>query len=214
MPTDGPSARLEAGARLARVAAQLHARGFLQGTSGNLSAVLGREPLRLCISPSGADKGALRAEQFLLVDEGGRALDGVGKPSDETGLHLAIYARRPAAAVLHTHSVWATLLSERHADEGGLRLEGYEMLKGLAGVRTHAHAEWLPILENSQDYAALSAEFGATLEARAEAHGVLLRGHGLYTWGRDLDEARRHVEVLEFLFEVVGRSGAATSRSR
>ncbi len=207
----GDASHLTTGAALARVAAQLHGRGFMLGTSGNLSAIVRRDPLRLCVSPSGADKGSLQAEQFLLVDEHGVALDGRGKPSDETGLHLAIYARRPATAVLHTHSVWATVLSEHHASERGLCLSGYEMLKGLAGVRTHAHEEWLPILENSQDYAALSAEVAAALDAQAQAHGVLLRGHGLYTWGRDLDEARRHVEIFEFLFEVVGRAGGGAA---
>lgn len=190
---------------LAQAAATLHARGWMTGTSGNLSAVVAREPLTLLVSPSGADKGTLHGEQFLLVDQAGAVLEGAGKPSDETGLHLAIYTHRPASVVLHTHSVWGTILSELHAAQGGLGLTGFEMLKGLAGVRTHDHSEWVPILGNSQDYGALSAQVGAALEGQAGVHGVLLRGHGLYTWGRTLDEARRHVEVLEFLFEVAGR---------
>lgn len=213
-PYDRRAAWLDAGdlrepaEALVQTAAALHARGWMMGTSGNLSAVAQREPWRLLVSPSGADKGALQAEQFLLVDERGAVIEGPGKPSDETCLHLAIYARRPAGAVLHTHSVWSTILSELNAAAGGVRLAGYEMLKGLAGVRTHAHAEWVPIVDNSQDYTRLSADVDAALARHADAHGVLLRGHGLYTWGRTLDEARRHVEVFEFLFEVTGRLAA------
>jgi methylthioribulose-1-phosphate dehydratase len=122
-------------------------------------------------------------------------------------LHLVIIGggRR---AVLHSHSVWGTVLSDACAQDGGVRLTGWEMLKGLSGVQTHEHAEWVPILENSQDYARLSSDLADAVRAYPSCHGVLLRGHGLYAWGRDLDEARRHVEVLEFLLEVEGRRGA------
>ena len=80
------------------------------------------------------------------------------------------------------------------------------MLKGLDGVRTHEHREWLPILDNSQDMRELAEEVKKRLEEHPGAHAFLLRGHGLYTWGRDLAQARRHVEILEFLLEVVGRT--------
>jgi methylthioribulose-1-phosphate dehydratase len=115
-----------------------------------------------------------------------------------------------AGAVLHTHSVWSTVLSGTFASQGGLGLEGYEMLKGLEGVRTHRHREWLPILENSQDILELSQEVSRTLRENPGIHGFLLRGHGLYTWGASLQEAKRHVEILEFLMEVLVRSGAAS----
>jgi methylthioribulose-1-phosphate dehydratase len=84
------------------------------------------------------------------------------------------------------------------------------MLKGLEGVRTHRHREWLPILENSQDILELSQEVSRTLRENPGIHGFLLRGHGLYTWGASLQEAKRHVEILEFLMEVLVRSGAAS----
>jgi methylthioribulose-1-phosphate dehydratase len=80
------------------------------------------------------------------------------------------------------------------------------MLKGLASVRTHEHREWLPILENSQDMASLEREIERTLQVYPNAHGFLLRRHGLYTWGQDLAQAKRHVEILEFLLEVLGRA--------
>jgi methylthioribulose-1-phosphate dehydratase len=175
------------------------------GTSGNLSVVSGSDPLRLAITASGAHKGALSQTHILQIDELGRVTSGEGRPSDETKLHLTVVRIRGAGAVLHTHSVWSTLLSEAFASEGRLLIEGFEMLKGLAGVNTHEHREELPVIENSQDMEALSNSVAAVLEKCAGAHGFLVRGHGLYTWGRDLDEAKRHVEILEFLLEVIGR---------
>jgi methylthioribulose-1-phosphate dehydratase len=190
----------------------LHARGWALGTAGNFSAVIRREPLALAISRSGVDKGELGAPEILAVDAHGHRIEGEGKPSDETVVHLAVVRERQAGAVLHTHSVWNTLLSEAAGDAGGLALEGFEMLKGLSGVLTHEHSEWVPILENTQDYARMSTEVTRALRQHPSAHGLLLRGHGLYTWGRDLHEARRHVEIFEFLFEVVGRLYSATGR--
>jgi methylthioribulose-1-phosphate dehydratase len=197
---------------LAAVGRALYARGWALGSSGNFSAVVRREPLVLAISRSGADKGRLVAEDILEVDGNGLPLEAERKPSDETVVHLAVVRERGAGAVLHTHSVWNTLLSEAAGDGGGLGLSGYEMLKGLSGVTTHEHVEWLPILENTQDYRRMSRDVTAALARHSPAHGLLLRGHGLYTWGRDLEEAQRHVEVLEFLFEVEGRLYAATGR--
>lgn len=195
-------------ARLAEVGRFFHSRGWVLGTSGNLSAVLSRVPLRIAISASGRDKGSLGSADFLEIDGDGAVVSAGGRPSDEGPLHLAIVRERGAGAVLHTHSVWGTLLSDARATEGGVRMVGWEMLKGLSGVSTHEHAEWVPILANSQDYGRLSADLSVALKAHPPAHGVLLRGHGLYAWGRDVAEARRHVEVLEFLFEVEGRRSA------
>jgi len=191
---------------LVEAATMLHTRGLLQGTSGNLSAVVNRQPLQLAITPSGADKGQLSSSQILAIDKSCRILnDASGKPSDESPLHVTVVNARDAGAVIHTHSVWATVLSDLHLNEGGLAIEGYEMLKGLHGVNTHEHREWIPILENSQDMSTLANDVDEALKANVAAHAFLLRRHGLYTWGRDLKEAKRHVEILEFLFEAVGR---------
>ena len=192
---------------LAAVAQGFHARGWLLGTSGNLSAVVQREPLRIAMSPSGVDKGELRPEQVLLIDEGARIVgQNDGKPSDESLLHLRIVKERGAGAVLHTHSVWNTILSDVYARDGGIKIEGYEMLKGLQGVHTHEHAEWLPIIGNSQDMDSLADTIGETLNKHKDAHGFLLRRHGLYSWGEDLAQAKRHIEILEFLLETMGRT--------
>jgi len=192
--------------QLCNVGVDFYRRGWVLGTSGNFSAVGSCEPLRLAITSSGADKGALTPDQILLVDSQGAVVSGGGKPSDETKLHLAVIRERGAGAVLHTHSVWSTLLSEAHAADGRLTIKGFEMLKGLAGVKTHEHDELVPIIENSQDMDALAGMLEKSLRSYPECHAVLLRRHGLYTWGRDLTEAKRHVEILEFLLEVIGRT--------
>lgn len=177
------------------------------GTSGNLSAVVQREPLRLAMTPSGIDKGELTADQVLSIDENARiAGDRAGKPSDESLLHIRIVNERGAGAVLHTHSIWNTILSDVYAADGGVKIEGYEMLKGLQGVRTHEHSEWLPIIENAQDMTALAGVVGQTLNEHKAAHGFLLRRHGLYSWGETLAQAKRHIEILEFLLETMGRT--------
>jgi methylthioribulose-1-phosphate dehydratase len=188
-----------------------YARGWVLGTSGNFSGVISREPLRLAITSTGLDKGSLTAAQFLEMDESANVVRGEGRPSAEALLHIAITRGVNAGAVLHTHSVWSTVLSGSHAPQGGIALEGYEMLKGLEGVRTHKHREWLPILENSQDMVELGDRVSKTLKTSPEIHGFLLKEHGLYTWGTGPQEAKRHVEILEFLMEVLVRSGAARS---
>jgi methylthioribulose-1-phosphate dehydratase len=198
------------GAELALLGRNFYTRGWVLGTSGNFSAVLSREPMRLAITSTGLDKGTLMPEHFLEVDDSAKVLTGEGKPSAEALLHIAIVRGLEAGAVLHTHSVWSTVLSGTLAAKGGLALEGYEMLKGLEGVRTHQHREWLPILENSQDMVELSQRVTKVLRENPGLHGFLLRGHGLYTWGSSLQEAKRHVEILEFLMEVIVRSGAAS----
>lgn len=193
---------------VASIARSFHVRGWLLGTSGNLSAVVKRSPLELAMTASGVDKGELNTGQILLVDEHARVVGHPSqqlKPSDESLLHLKIVKARGAGAVFHTHSVWNTVISDLYASDGGLTIEGYEMLKGLAGVNTHEHREWLPIIENSQDMPALAETVGRVLEEHQDAHGFLLRRHGLYSWGKDVPQAKRHIEILEFLLETLGR---------
>lgn len=182
---------------LVDVVRRLHARNLAVGTGGNFSAVC---DAGLVITASGVDKGGLRVEQLVVVNEKGVVIEGTGKPSAETAIHLALVARG-ARAVLHVHSVWNTLLSSNHTNE--LVITGFEMLKGLAGVTTHEHHERVPVLANSQDVPHLARQIERALEPTT--HGVLVAGHGLTTWGASLAEAFRHVEIFEFLFEVVGR---------
>ena len=197
---------------LAAVGRRFYARGWVMGTSGNFSVVTSRDPLRLAITTSSVDKGALEPAHILDIDDQCSVHGGRGNPSAETLLHLEIVRRRGAGAVLHTHSVWGTMLSDSHGLERGLAIEGYEMLKGLDGVRTHDHREWVPIVANDQDMTRLSGIIGRVLVEQPAAHGILLQRHGLYTWGTSLAEAVRHVEILEFLFETIGRTAAYRAR--
>jgi methylthioribulose-1-phosphate dehydratase len=180
-----------------------YAQGWVPATSGNFSV---RVNERILITASGLDKGTLTPAGLLEINPEGRVLSGEGKPSAETALHLVLYRARPdAAAILHVHTVWNTLISARHASLGYVPLENYELLKGLSNVTTHAHLERVPILENSQNYVDLARQLAAALDANPQAHGVLLSRHGLYTWGQSVAEARRHLEALEFLFQVEER---------
>lgn len=185
-----------------------YTQGWVPATSGNFSV---RVNGRILITSSGLDKGTLTPAGLLEIDSNGCLLTGTGNPSAETALHLVLYGARPdAGAILHVHSVWNTLISARHASLGYVPIEGYELLKALSGVTTHAHLERVPILENSQNYTGLAHQLAAALDANSEAHGVLLSRHGLYTWGQSVAEARRHLEALEFLFQVEERRLAAS----
>ncbi len=202
-----------AAAGLIALIQSIHRRGWAPGTGGNFSQLRSRSPFRLLITASGVDKGTVGEQQLLEVDEHGKPLDPGLKPSAETLLHLAVLHHTDAQVVLHTHSIWNTLASLAPQTSGGrsprrFELTGLEMLKGLRGVTTHEHVEQIPILPNSQDMPQLRLELEHLLRAEPHLHAVLICGHGLYTWGRDLAEAQRHLEVLEFLFEVALREAA------
>ena len=179
--------------------AAIHGRGWCDGTGGNFSCVLQRHPLRLLMAPSGVDKGAVPPEQLIEVDGSGAVVRGSGRASAETALHLAIVVHCGAGAVLHTHSQAGTLLSQWALPPGFLELSDLEMLKGLAGISTHACSVRLPVLANDQNLERLSTLAAPLLPAAPQ--GLLIAGHGLYAWGDDLASARRHLEILEFLLE-------------
>lgn len=189
-----------------------HHRGWSLGTSSNYSVVVKRDPLTLLMTGSGFDKGRLTPAQFLFVDEKAVAVgEATLKPSAEALLHSAL-AKSGAGAVLHTHSVAATVLSEHFVGDGVLRIAGYEMLKGLSGISTHDAEAVIEIFPNTQDIASLATVIESRLQDTANPlrHGFLMAGHGLYTWGVDIAAARRQIEVLEFLFEVVTRKRLLT----
>ena len=186
---------------------RIHARGWCLGTGGNFSVTLQRDPLRLLMTRSGCDKRALTPEDLLVVGPEGLPLQGeAAAPSAEARLHATVARRRSAGSVLHTHSVWGTLLGRHHLAAGGFAIRDFEMLKGLEGVDTHRAEVFVPVVANSQDMHALARSVERVLTERPESHGFLIAGHGLYTWGATLELAHRHVEIFEFLFECVGRT--------
>jgi methylthioribulose-1-phosphate dehydratase len=196
---------------LAAAGEDFYRRGWSLGTSSNYSVVLSKTPTRVLLTASGKDKGHLGSDDFVLVDEAGKVLRSEGgKPSAEMWLHLILAQRENIGAILHTHSPSATLLSDLCASDGGFWIEGYEMLKGLSGITTHEAKVWVPIFPNTQDIPSLANAVEARLNTTTEPkmYGYLIRNHGLYTWGKDLAEARRHIEVFEFLFDVLLRKRA------
>lgn len=200
------NSRNSAGQALCRVVGEIHAQGWCLGTGGNFSVTLDHEPMRILITQSGRDKRRLGNDDLVVVGADGLPAEGeTGKPSAETLVHASVVAATGAASTLHTHSVSATLLSEHFVGQGGFTMTGYEMMKGLEGIRTHRAEVFVPILPNAQDMHRFSDEVDALLAERPGIHGFLIAGHGLYTWGTSLAQAHRHVEIFEFLFECLAR---------
>lgn len=188
--------------RLAQLVTTCHwigAKGWAPATGGNMSI---RQDVEWCwLSESGRDKGTLTAEDFLLVDIATNLVPSGRKPSAETGLHTLIYRLFPEAnVVLHVHTVNATVLS-RIEKRDVLNIHGYEMQKSLSGQTDHLDTLPIAIFENSQDIDGLSKHIEQYAQQHPLQYGFLLRGHGLTCWGKDVSEARRHLEGLEFLFE-------------
>lgn len=184
-------------AALAAAGRLFHQRGWVPATAGNFSVRL--DARTLAVTTSGRHKGELAGADFMRVDLQGRALDAGKRASAETLLHCQLYRHAPATgAVLHTHSPASTVLSRSH---DSIRLAGYELLKIFEGIQTHDTAVEVPVFENDQDIARLSRVVDAHMSTGKVPHAYLIRGHGLYAWGRTVDEARHRVEALEFLFE-------------
>jgi methylthioribulose-1-phosphate dehydratase len=185
----------EAAAEIAAAGRDFAARGWVPATSGNFSLRI--DARRIAITASGRDKGALTADDIVVVDIEASLPAGV---SAEAPLHASLYRRGAAiGAVLHVHSIAATLVSQRFEAAGEVVLEGYEMLKALSGIRTHEARVSLPVFANDQDIPALGRRVEARLGDAPGQVGYLIAGHGLYAWGRSMAEARRHVEAFDFL---------------
>ncbi len=207
--------RASAADALGRIGADFARRGWAPATSGNYSCVL-PERGQLLITASGRHKGHLGPDDFVLLEpDGTPAEPDAAASSAETALHLELVRTAGAGAVLHTHSIWGTVLSEYWSHRGSVELSGWEVLKALPGFETHESAFRLVIFDNTQDITDLAGRVRARLldPAHPLRHGLLLRGHGLYAWGADLAAAHRHIEALEFLLEVVGRLQSLDQRA-
>jgi methylthioribulose-1-phosphate dehydratase len=209
MPDSQPSVDARAlkacGALLAAEAARFASFGWMRGTSGNLSMVLSRGPLRLAVTASGLDKGELGEADIVAVDADsnpvpvsaatGRAGD--ARPSAEAAVHARIAAVTGAGAVVHVHTVAA--VAAGRCWPSGVELEGLEMLKGI-GVPAEGLAIRVPVVPNSQDMKMLSGRIEQARDPRVPA--VIVAGHGLYAWGNDIPQARHHTEVVQWLLEL------------
>jgi methylthioribulose-1-phosphate dehydratase len=178
---------------------ELSARGWTPATSSNFSHRL--DDRHAAITVSGRDKGKLREADIMVVDFDGNAVGSDHRPSAETLLHTQLYRRFPEiGCVLHTHSHAQTVASRLYAGQGHVRLEGYELLKAFHGNDTHEAEIQIPVFANTQDMHTLAAQVDALLDQQC-MWGYLIDGHGLYAWGQDMAEARRHLEAFEFLLE-------------
>jgi methylthioribulose-1-phosphate dehydratase len=196
IPADVAEAIVAAGARLDQ-------RNWVPATAGNLSIRLPHG--RVAITRSGFHKARLTSDSLMVVDLDGRPEQPGLRPSAETLLHCGAYRRFPGAgAVLHGHSVANTVLS-RLAGES-ITLAGYELLKAFPGLSTHEGSVTLPVFDNDQDIARLQGVVEARWDRMAVAEdvmppGYLLRGHGVYVWGPDMNTALARMEALEFMLD-------------
>lgn len=188
----------ECAAAIVDAGRELAARGWTPATSSNFSMRMNAE--HIAVTVSGRDKGRLTPTDIMVCDLDGRAVGSTRRPSAETLLHCQVYRRFPGAGVvLHTHSLVQTLASRLWARDGELVLAGYELLKAFDGYATHEARMLVPVFPNSQDMAELATRIDSYLDHEPMTHGYLIDGHGIYTWGRDMPEARRHLDAFEFL---------------
>lgn len=176
---------------------RLDAAGWVPATAGNISVRLSGN--RIAITRSGRHKGALAAGDVMAVDGDGRPEVPGDRPSYETPLHCGIYRRFPeAGAVVHGHSIANTVLSRAAGDS--LVLTGYELLKAFPGGPTHDVSVAVPVFDNDQDIPRLQRALDAGWAgADTVPPGYLIRGHGAYLWGPDMDAALARMEALEFM---------------
>lgn len=197
---------MDAALALADAGRQLHARGWVPATSGNLSA---RDGDGFRITTSGRHKGHLVAGDFLRVGADGAVTPPGATPSAETALHAGLYRALPGCgAVLHTHSPHATVLSR--VFPGGVTVSGHELGKAFPGVGTHDVTLQIPVFPNDQDIDRLWALVAPSVPGAA-VPGFLIAGHGLYAWGASVGDALRHVEAFEHLFTCVVLEATLTS---
>ena len=199
LPATIPASLFESSAdTIADTARELAALGWTPATSSNFSMRMDMDHAAITIS--GRDKGQLSRDDIMLVDMQGDAVGSAARPSAETALHTQLYRRWPQVhAVLHTHSRTQSVASRLYADAGVIRLHGWELQKAISGHTTHDSVLEIPVFPNTQEIPELVTRVEAWLDAGKPLHAYLIDGHGIYTWGRDMAETRRHLEALEFL---------------
>jgi methylthioribulose-1-phosphate dehydratase len=189
---------------LAALVRWMNQQGWSPGTSTNYSFLHPELENVVVVSKSGVDKSEFSTEDFMQVDASGSPTNTYSefKPSAETLIHTALYSMFPDTRfILHTHSKAATLLSHLNLNEGFIRFSGYEVLKGLPNIDTHDAMVDMPIFQNDQDM----VRFSKMLLGKQNLlmnNAFLMDKHGLYVWGASLFEAKRHLEIYEFLLDI------------
>lgn len=192
-------ARQQAFKQLDQIKMSFAARDWFPGTSGNLSVRISIEPLLIAVTASGKDKTICTPCDYLVVDQHSKPYEATTlKPSAETQVHTAIYRNIPeTGAVFHVHTIPNNIISELYEDQEYVTLRNQELIKGL-GIWEEGAEIHIPIVENYADIPRLAKEVERALNPQIP--GVLIRNHGIYAWGRNSFEAKRHLEAFEFLF--------------
>ncbi|PJK06295.1 methylthioribulose-1-phosphate dehydratase [Lysobacteraceae bacterium NML95-0200] len=173
--------------------------GWTPATSSNFSMRV--DDKHALITVSGRDKRKLSADDLMVIDLEGQPVGKNLRPSAETLLHTQLYRRfADVACVLHTHSLSQTVASRFFARQGHIEFRDYELQKAFHGNSSHEDVMRVPVFANTQHMPTLAAQVDAALDA-APMWGYLIEGHGLYAWGRDIHEARRHLDAFEFLLQ-------------
>jgi methylthioribulose-1-phosphate dehydratase len=196
--------------QLREIKTTLAARGWFPATSGNLSIRLGspkpdqeNNSFQFAITASGKDKSINTEEDFLLVNEAGKPVEETKlKPSAETLIHCGIYRLTGCGAIFHVHTVYNNIISELNAHKQAITVKGVELIKGLNIWEEDAEIE-IPVLPNYAEIPRIAELISGRIDPKIPA--IVLRNHGIYAWGANAFEAKRHLEAFEFLFEYLYR---------
>ncbi len=191
-------------AELKEVKELLAAKGWFPGTSGDLSARVGKyapDEFYFAITSRGKDKAMQHTpEDFLFVDAGGNACETTSlKPSRESLIHAKIYRMTGSSAIFHVHTVFNNLISEVYGDQGFIPVHGNELIKEL-GIWEERAAIEIPVLPNYADIPSVAKLVPGAIHP--DIPGFVLRNHGIYAWGSSILEAKRHLEAFEFMIEL------------
>jgi methylthioribulose-1-phosphate dehydratase len=191
------------GIALARTAAALYGRGWMEGTAGNISVRLPGAETAL-ITASGVSKGSLTATDVVevRVDDARPVQEGGPRPSAETSIHAALYRlSSDVQAVVHAHPPYATAVAILAARRGSgtVPFADLEIIKGLGLADPSKVA--VPVFDNHAHVPRIADD--VTERLTADAPPVMLIGnHGATTWGPSLDVARNRMECLEALCQL------------
>lgn len=193
----GPVDFATAAANICAAGRLLDAKNMAPATSGNYSMRL--DDGAFAVTVSGYHKGRLVPDYIMRVDDAGKALE-AKRPSAETLLHTQIYRHFPDAnAILHVHSTAGVVLTRWCKED--IFLEGYEMLKIFPGIETHDVRVKLHAVDNTQDMQAMCAELETPLQ-NLDVDAYIIRDHGFYVWGRDMETCVNMCEAVDHMLTV------------
>lgn len=193
----------EARALICELCFLFYQQGWVSGTGGGISIRSGET---IYMAPSGVQKERIRPSDIFVLDSEGQIRKAPEDPTLKVSachpIFLGIYRLRGAGAILHSHSMsamLATLLYPTH-----FTISRQEMLKGIQGIGAFDQHD-VPIIPNTPHEAELTNSLMEAIKAYPKAQAVLVRGHGVYVWGKDWIQAKTQAECYDYLFEAAVR---------